>query len=923
MKTYCAIKRILSILLVCFLVSTNIIAVEVNIDGLKYDLKGTRATVLCIVNTQASIVVPETVDYNGYTYVVDSLADFCFSNIRVHSNYNNEADWYYDWALNGKKANGSDSYNDDFPPLLEAAFAKAFPKKGTTINDYRYINNSYVTSITLSESIRSIGIAAFLNTNLTYVKMKDGITEIPLAAFALSKISNIELPNSITKINTHAFCYSQLSSIVLPENISDISDYVFSETPIVEILFPKSINTLGRNLFYNCDLLRKITYLGKKPSYWYTASTTIVPDNTWSNKDNIYPMITWDTSESIYSGQVPALTWTNNMEGYTVSMTMPQLHADAGTWSDEVPVTFTKDDEIINVQAVCQYTIKPAELTAKVQDASRVYGENDPIYEILYSGFVNGENEEVITTKPTIQSTTNSSSQPGEYTVNISNGKATNYVFKYVSGTLTINKAPLTVTINNASREYGDDNPSFTYAMEGLKNGEEEPAWNNSGPQLTTDAKQNSSVGIYEINIVNAESSNYEVSTKPGTLTITKAPLKVTVNNASKLYGEVNPNFSYSEQGLKLGEEIEWSTGVTYNTLATEKSDVGEYEVMLSGTIDNPNYDMNIEAGKLTVLKRELTFSTPNYTRFYGEDNPEFELSCDGFADGEDISHLTKCPVVATMATKTSDVGTYKLSISGGEAKNYEFVDKCGTLTIERAYQNMAWNQEFENVKKYSQLELTATTTSGLGVTYTLVEGQEAANIYTLGNRTYLDVLSEGTIVLMAQQDGNMNYYPSAKIYKTIEVKGKSVTLTLKDGEQGELRENVNSGEVREIAILPAKNYKVHSVTFNEEDVTDQLTTDGLFTTPVITSNAALYVVFESLTDGVRSISDISPVRVFARQGEIVVTNLEAGQQIYVYDIDGREQALITSNGLSNSIRLKTEQTYIVKAGTKTVKVRL
>lgn len=922
-------------LLISFHVIIPLCAVEVSIDGLTYNLQGTKATVVRVAtdNKERIITVPEIIEYEGLTFNVEEIGDYCFSNIRLlHNSYDGIDYWGYDWAVDGKKANGSDSYGSDLPAVLESAF----PQIGYYCNGYKdqyyryYLQNSYVNTIILSESIRTIGIGAFFNTNITTVDLSHTqITQIPDVAFAMSKITNISLPNTIIYINSYAFCNSKLSSINLSENILSIDKFAFASTPLSEIIFPESLSSIGKNAFNNCDLLRQVTYLGLQPKGWVATTMTYIPDNTWGapttsiNDAKVYPMITWKNTEFTYNGESPSLPWTNNMEGYTVIMDSPQSHSDSGTWSDTIPVTFTKDDEIINVQAVCQYTIKPAELLAKVQDASRAYGDNNPVYEISYSGFVNGENEEVLTTKPTIQSTANSSSQPGDYALTISGGKAKNYTFAYVNGTLTINKAPLTITVNNSSREYGDDNPKFTYVMEGLKNGEQYPTWISSGPQLITDAKKNSSVGIYEINTVNAESPNYEVTTKSGTLTITKAPLMVKVNYASKLYGEVNPNFSYSMQGQKFGEEIEWTKEVLYNTLATNVSEVGEYEVTLSGTIENPNYELVLEPGKLTVLKRPLTLSTPYYTRYYGEENPEFELSYKGFVDGEDFYNLTKRPIVTTTATKFSDVGTYQLSISGGEANNYEFIDKCGTLTIEKAYQSLIWNQEFSDVKKYSQIELNATATSGLDVTYTLIEGKDVANLYSLGKKSYLDVLTPGTIVIMAQQEGTTNYYSSEKLYKTIEVQGKTVTLTMKDGEQGELRENVVSGQSREITILPAKDYKIHSVTYNDMDVTDQLSSDGLFTTSPILEDATLYVIFESTSDAVPYVEDVNPTRISARRGEVVVTNLKAGEQIFVFDIEGREQASVTSHGDSTSIHLKTEYTYIVKAGNKTVKVRL
>ena len=747
-------------------------------------------------------------------------------------------------------------------------------------------------------------------------------------------LRSITLPETLESIGNNAIIFCRnLHFIEIPKNVKEIGYSAFHscrflKEAIVHCSGVFSNAQLG--IFSGCSSLMTIYYTNAiAPQNWVATTRTYVPDieeysspfKNLTSTPHIIEMITFNENTFDYTGGVPLVTWKNNVEGYTATMDLSLLKVDAGTYIDTIPVTFTGEHPFV-ANIPYRYTIKPIKLTAKVNSCSRQYGEENPQFNISYSGFLSGDNESVITTKPSVTTIATRTSNIGDYPISISGGEAKNYEFVYKSGVLTVNKAPLTITINNASREYGDDNPTFTYDMEGLKNGEKEPTW-NSRPQLITDAKKNSSVGQYEINVVNAESPNYEVTTNPGTLTITKAPLTVKVNDASKLYGEVNPDFSYSMQGQKFGETIEWSKEVQYNTLATKVSEVGEYKVTLSGTIENPNYDQVVESGKLTVLKRPLTLSTPNYTRYFGEENPDFELSYEGFVDGENFNNLTKRPIVTTTATKFSDVGTYQLSLSGGEAKNYELIDKCGTLTIEKANQSLIWNQEFTDVKKYAQIELNATATSGLDVTYTLIEGEDVANLYTLGNKTYLDVIASGSIVIMAQQEGTRNYYSSEKLYKTIEVQGKTVTLTMKDGEQGELRENVISGQSREITILPAKDYKIHSVTYNDMDVTDQLSSDGLFTTAPILEDATLYIVFESTSDAVPYVEDVNPTRISARRGEVVVTNLKAGEQIFVFDIEGREQASVTSNGYSTSIQLKTEQTYIVKAGNKTVKVRL
>jgi hypothetical protein len=50
---------------------------------------------------------------------------------------------------------------------------------------------------------------------------------------------------------------------------------------------------------------------------------------------------------------------------------------------------------------------------------------------------------------------------------------AANYDFTTLqNGTLTITKAPLTVTANNASRQYGAANPALSATVSGFVNGE-------------------------------------------------------------------------------------------------------------------------------------------------------------------------------------------------------------------------------------------------------------------------------------------------------------------------------------------------------------------------------------------------------------------------------------------------------------------
>ncbi len=897
--------------LICSLIlSSNISAFEVDIDGLTYDLTGTSATVLHVAkgNQNSTIEIPSTISYEGLTYIVNTIGESCFVNA-----------CYFNWSAGEYRC----YTNGGFQTLDIRPYFYFFLGDGKRYPDTSLVvNNSYVKKIILPCTIQTIHSGAFSNNNLIEIEQKEGIQTIGAGAFRGSSITQL----------------------TLFEGLKTIGSAAFANTKLKELTIPSTVTSIGTDVFTGSDLLRKLVYLGNQPAGWMATTTTYVPDNTWTNPASsindahIIPMIQWNNTQFDYTGTTPSITWTNNMEGYQANLRMPTLHKDAGTWKDSIPITFIKGSEELKVKAVCQYTINKVALTATVANATRPYGDENPIFRVSYTGFVNGESESVFNElpenqRPQLSTTATQRSGIGTYPISFSSGDLNNYTISSNPGTLTITKAPLTLIAEDKSREYGDNNPTFTYITEGLKNGETTPQW-NVRPQLQTDAKPNSNAGKYEINIEGGETNNYEVIPKTGVLTITKASLSIKVNNASRIYGEENPDFTYVMQGKKQqGSDVNWVTEPSFITEAKKTTPVGTYKVSIQGQLDNPNYEVTKEDGELTINKRSLSVSTPDYSRVYGEENPVFEVSYGtakyngvllGFAEGEDESALTSKPTIVTTATTTSDVGSYKLQLSGGEATNYSFVDYCGTLTITQAEQTLTWEQEINEMKKFSQVELTAQASSGLEVTYTITEGGDKANIYSVGSKTFLETVGNGEIAVVAQQKGNKNYYASPRIYKTIKVMdSKTVMLTLKDSEKGRLREILTSGETRQIAILPANNYKIHSVTFDDEDVTDQISDDNIFTTPAITENVTLYVVFESEFDAINTMRGDSRVRISAQHGAVVVNNLERGKQILVFDLEGRAVANQASDGSKTLIRLPEDQTYIVKAGEKVVKVQL
>jgi len=91
--------------------------------------------------------------------------------------------------------------------------------------------------------------------------------------------------------------------------------------------------------------------------------------------------------------------------------------------------------------------------------------------------------------------------------------------------TLTITKAPLTITADDKTKQYRDAVPTLTATYSGFK-GSETNSVLSTQPTLSTSANQNSNVGDYPITISSATATNYTITHVNGQLTITKRVMK-------------------------------------------------------------------------------------------------------------------------------------------------------------------------------------------------------------------------------------------------------------------------------------------------------------------------------------------------------------------------------------------------------------
>ena len=82
--------------------------------------------------------------------------------------------------------------------------------------------------------------------------------------------------------------------------------------------------------------------------------------------------------------------------------------------------------------------VAPAPLTITANNQTKAVGAANPPLTVTYSGFVNGDTADALTTPPTVTTTATTTSPAGTYPITASGAASPNYTIAYVSGTLTI-----------------------------------------------------------------------------------------------------------------------------------------------------------------------------------------------------------------------------------------------------------------------------------------------------------------------------------------------------------------------------------------------------------------------------------------------------------------------------------------------------
>ena len=414
--------------------------------------------------------------------------------------------------------------------------------------------------------------------------------------------------------------------------------------------------------------------------------------------------ITADNKSKVYGAALPMLTasYSGFVNGDTVlSLTTQPTLSTTATAASHVagsPYPITVSGAIGNSDYMISYAsgeldVTPAPLTIAADDKSKVYGDPLPALSASYAGFVNGDDQSILTTLPTLATTATAAGHVAgsPYPITASGAVGDDYAISYISGSLDITTAPLTIVADNKSKLYGAALPMLTASFGGFVNGD--TASNlTTQPTLSTSATATSHVAgsPYPITVSGAMDSDYVISYVSGSLDITAAPLTLTADNKSKSYGAALPALTASYSGFVNGDTAAiLTTQPTLSTTATAASHVAgsPYPIAVSGAIGNSDYMISYASGELDVTPAPLTIAADDKSKVYGDPLPALSASYAGFVNGDDQSILTTLPTLSTTAMSASHVAgsPYPITASGAVGDDYAISYVSGSLDITTA----------------------------------------------------------------------------------------------------------------------------------------------------------------------------------------------------------------------------------------------
>ncbi|MGI6740204.1 MAG: MBG domain-containing protein [Brevefilum sp.] len=316
------------------------------------------------------------------------------------------------------------------------------------------------------------------------------------------------------------------------------------------------------------------------------------------------------------------------------------------------------------------FTITPKAITVAAEPKTKAYGLRDPA--LTYEEVEGIEDGDSLVGRL--------ARLPGENvgTYQITIGTMTagpNYTITFVPENLTISKRSITITADDKGKTIGDSDPALTYSITaGSLAYDDEISGDlvrDAGEGLGSYLIKQGTLAIDDGN----GGANYDPTFVEGTFTIKQISITITANAATKVYGEEDPEFTYtaSDPLVLLTGELGREPG----------ENVGTYAITIGTLSAGEQYAITLVSANLTVTKRPITITADYQEKVEGDPDPAltYSVTAGSLAYDDEITGVLE-------RESGEDVGVYKILIGSlkiddeNNGENYDLEFEEGTFNI-------------------------------------------------------------------------------------------------------------------------------------------------------------------------------------------------------------------------------------------------
>ena len=251
----------------------------------------------------------------------------------------------------------------------------------------------------------------------------------------------------------------------------------------------------------------------------------------------------------------------------------------------------------------------------------------------------------------------------------------------------------LTITEPNAIKAYGATFQSAGFTTSGLVNGETVGSVTlASDGQAATAGVAGSPYAIVASNATGGtfNAANYTISYVNGALTVTPAPLTITAQDVSKVYGQAPTLSGFDTAGLVNSDTVASVTLASNGQVATAGVAGSPYAIVASNATGDSftpgNYTISYVNGALTVTPASLTITAQDVSKVYGQAPTLSGFDTAGLVNSDTVASVTLASngQVATAGVAGSPYAIVASNATGDSFTpgNYTISYVNGALTV-------------------------------------------------------------------------------------------------------------------------------------------------------------------------------------------------------------------------------------------------